>query len=74
MKKLVDLVFILTDRRSLDKNIKDEVENFKHLENVIGLARKAEDLPRFMAERKPIIVTTQQKFAWILNEIENTPP
>jgi len=72
-EKVVDMVFILTDRRSLDKNIKDEVENFAHLKDVVGLARKAEDLPRFMAERKSIVVTTQQKFAWILNEIESDP-
>jgi type I restriction enzyme R subunit len=69
-EKLVDLVFILTDRKSLDKNIKDEVENFSHLKDVVGLARKAEDLPRFLKERKPIIVTTQQKFEWVLKEIE----
>ena len=72
-EKLVDLVFILTDRKTLDTNIKDEIENFTHLKNVVGLARKAKDLPRFMKERKPIIVTTQQKFAWVLDEIENNP-
>lgn len=72
-EKLVDMVFILTDRKSLDTNIKDEIENFTHLKDVIGLARKADDLPRFMAERKPIIVTTQQKFAWVLDQIENKP-
>lgn len=72
-EKLVDIVFILTDRRSLDKNIRDEIANFNHLRDVVGLARKAEDLPRFLAERKSIVVTTQQKFAWILDKIENDP-
>jgi type I restriction enzyme R subunit len=72
-EKLVDLVFILTDRKSLDTNIKDDIENFTHLKDVVGLARKAEDLPRFLKERKPIIVTTQQKFAWVLEEIKNNP-
>src|ERR1019366_3931383 len=72
-EKLVNIVFILTDRKALDKNIKDEVENFTHLKDVVGLARKAEDLPRFLKERKPIIVTTQQKFAWVLDEIEKNP-
>ena len=38
-----------------------------------GLAQKADDLPRFLKERKPIIVTTQQKFAWVLEEIEKNP-
>src|SRR5450759_1938626 len=72
-EKLVDQVFILTDRKSLDTNIKDDIENFTHLKDVVGLARKAEDLPRFLKQRKPIIVTTQQKFAWVLDEIENNP-
>ncbi len=72
-EKLVNLVFILTDRKTLDTNIKDEIENFTHLKDVVGLARKSDDLPQFMKERKPIIVTTQQKFAWVLDEIEKNP-
>jgi type I restriction enzyme R subunit len=72
-EKLVDMVFILTDRKTLDKNIKDEIENFTHLKDLVGLARKAEDLPRFLAARKSIVVTTQQKFAWILEKIEEDP-
>ena len=69
-EKLVDIVFILTDRKSLDKNIKDDLEKFTHLQDVVGLARKADELPKFLKDRNPIIVTTQQKFAWILEEIE----
>ena len=69
-EKLVDFIFILTDRKSLDKNIKDEIENFTHLKDVVGLARKSDDLPRFLKGRKPIIVTTQQKFEWVLEEIQ----
>jgi type I restriction enzyme R subunit len=72
-EKLVNQVFILTDRKSLDTNIKDEIENFTHLKDVVGMARKSADLTRFLAERKPIIVTTQQKFAWVLEEIEKNP-
>jgi type I restriction enzyme R subunit len=64
---------VLTDRKTLDKNIKDEIENFTHIKDVVGLAKKAEDLPRFLAERKSIVVTTQQKFAWILEKIESDP-
>ena len=71
--KLVDVVFILTDRKSLDTNIRDDIEKFTHLKDVVGLARKADDLPRFLRGRKPIIVTTQQKFAWVLEEMEKNP-
>ena len=66
-------IFILTDRKSLDTNIREDIEKFTHLKDVVGLARKADDLPRFLKERKPIIVTTQQKFAWVLEEIEKNP-
>ncbi len=72
-EKLVNVVFILTDRKSLDTNIRADIEKFTHLQDVVGLARKADDLPRFLRERKAIIVTTQQKFAWVLEQIEHDP-
>ncbi|MDQ3605484.1 MAG: DEAD/DEAH box helicase family protein, partial [Gemmatimonadota bacterium] len=71
--KLVDIIFILTDRKSLDKNIRDDLENFTHLADVVGLARRSDDLPRFLKDRKPIIVTTLQKFAEVLERLENDP-
>jgi len=72
-EKLVDQVFILTDRKSLDTNIREDMANFTHLKDVVGIAKKSEDLTDFLKERKPIIVTTQQKFAWVLDEIEKSP-
>ncbi len=72
-EKLVDVTFILTDRKSLDTNIREDIDKFTHLKDLIGLAKKADDLPRFLAERKPIIVTTQQKFAWVLEQIKKNP-
>jgi len=71
--KLLDMVFILTDRKSLDKNIRDEVGNFAHLADVVGIAKRANDLPDFIAQRKSIIVTTQQKFAWVLEKLQSDP-
>ncbi len=67
------MVFILTDRKSLHKNVKDEIENFTHLDDVRGIAKRAEDLPDFIAQRKSIIVTTQQKFAWVLERLQGDP-
>ncbi len=72
-EKLVDITFILTDRKSLDNNIREDIENFTHLKDVVGIARKSEYLPRFLKERTPIIVTTQQKFAWVLDELKSNP-
>jgi type I restriction enzyme R subunit len=72
-EKLVDITFILTDRKSLDTNIREDIEKFTHLKDVVGIAKKANDLPRFLKERRSIIVTTQQKFAWVLEEIQKNP-
>ena len=72
-EKLVDITFIITDRKSLDTNIRDDIANFTHLKDVVGIARKADDLPRFLKDRTPIIVTTQQKFAHVLGELQNNP-
>ena len=71
-EKLVDITFILTDRTTLDENIKRDIVNFTHLKDVIGFAERSDDLPLFMKQRKSIIVTTQQKFAWILDQIKNS--
>ena len=38
-----------------------------------GWPDRADDLPRFLKQRKSIIVTTQQKFAWILKELQSNP-
>lgn len=72
-EKLVDITFILTDRKSLDTNIREDINKFTHLKDVVGIAKRADDLPRFLHERKSIIVTTQQKFAWVLEELKNNP-
>jgi len=71
--KLVDRVIVLTDRKSLDKNIRDEMAHFSHLKDVVGIARSSGDLERFLKQRTSIIVSTQQKFAWLLERIENDP-
>lgn len=67
--KLVDIVFILTDRITLDDNIRRDIVNFTQLKDVLGLADRADDLPKYLKQRRPIIVTTQQKFAWISKEL-----
>lgn len=69
--KMLDMVFVLTDRKSLDKNVKDELVKFAHLKSVIGIARDAADLKSFIDVKKPIVVSTLQKFDWILEQIRN---
>jgi type I restriction enzyme, R subunit len=47
-EKLVDTVFILTDRRTLDTNIREDIVKFTHLKDVVGIAKRADDLPSFL--------------------------
>lgn len=68
--KVFDMVIVLTDRRSLDKNIKDELKNFIHLKEKIGFAEKSENLKNLIQRRKSIVVSTIQKFSYIQDIIQ----
>lgn len=68
-EKMVNMVFLLTDRKSLDKNIREDIEKFSHLKDVVRYAKRSGDLGRFLRDREQIIVTTQQKFHYILDKI-----
>ena len=63
--KLFDMVFILTDRKELDKNIQDELDSFSHLSTQMTYAKKSKYLLKAINERQSIIVTTIQKFQYI---------
>lgn len=68
-EKIVDMVFLITDRKSLDKNIREDMEKFSHLADKVRYAKRSGDLRRFIENREQIIVTTQQKFHYILKRI-----
>lgn len=67
--KLVDMVFILTDRTNLDNNVRDELDCFNHLAAQMAYANKSDQLKTLIQQRKPIIVTTIQKFQRIFKEL-----
>ena len=65
--KLLDIVFILTDRKNLDKNVRDDLDCFLHLDTQKAYANKSSQLKTLIQQRKPIIVTTIQKFQRIFD-------
>jgi len=69
-QKIFDMVIVLTDRKSLDKNIKDELAHFVHLKTKIGLAKDSDKLKGFIRQRKSIVVSTIQKFSYIQEIIQ----
>lgn len=69
-KKVVfNSIIVVTDRRILDKQIRDTIKSYAQVGNVVGHAERSGDLRRFINEGKQIIITTVQKFPFILSEI-----
>ncbi len=66
-----DSIIVVTDRRLLDRQIRDTIKQFAQVSATVGHAENSGDLRRFIAEGKKIVITTVQKFPFILDEIGN---
>jgi type I restriction enzyme R subunit len=64
-----DSIIVVTDRRILDKQIRDTIKQFAQVGATVGHAEHSGDLRKFIAEGKKIIISTVQKFPFILDEI-----
>ena len=69
-KEVFDSVIVVTDRRLLDDQIQATIKQFMQVGATVGHAERSGDLRRFIEEGKKIIVSTVQKFPFILDEIE----
>ena len=69
-KEIFDSVIVVTDRRILDDQIQKTVKQFIQVGATVGHAEHAGDLRKFIEEGKKIIISTVQKFPFILDEIE----
>ena len=69
-EKVLDVIFILTDRKSLDNNVKDDLDKFTHISHKILYSVKAEDILMGIKKNKNIIVTTIQKFNWVQQKLK----
>jgi len=71
--KAIDIIFILTDRKDLDKNVSDELLNLAHLKDVVGYAKSGKNLASLVRDRKSIIVSTVHKLSNIIDELQLDP-
>jgi type I restriction enzyme R subunit len=69
-KEVFDSVIVVTDRRLLDDQIQTTIKQFMQVGATVGHAEHSGDLRKFIEEGKKIIVSTVQKFPFILKEIE----
>ena len=66
-----DSIIVVTDRRILDKQIRDTIKQFAQVGATVGHAERSGDLRRFIESGKKIIISTVQKFPFILDAIGN---
>lgn len=67
--EVFDSVIVVTDRRLLDDQIQTTIKQFMQVGATVGHAERSGDLRKFIEEGKKIIVSTVQKFPFILDEI-----
>ncbi|NCB25729.1 MAG: type I restriction endonuclease subunit R [Bacteroidia bacterium] len=66
---LVDSVIVITDRRILDKQIRDTIKQFMQVGNTVAWAERSGELRDAIKNGKRIIVTTIEKFPFVVPDI-----
>lgn len=68
-KSVFELIIVVTDRRVLDDQLNKTIKHFLQVRSTVGHAEHSGDLRQFIEAGKKIIVSTVQKFPYILDEI-----
>ncbi len=68
-KSVLDSVIVVTDRRVLDKQIRDTIKQFAQVSSTVGAAEHSDDLRGFLASGKKIIITTVHRFPVVVKDI-----
>lgn len=64
-----DSIIVITDRRALDTQIASTIKGYDHVASIFGHSDSADELRTFLRKGKKIIVTTVQKFPFVLDEL-----
>jgi type I restriction enzyme R subunit len=67
--EIFNSVIVVTDRRILDSQIQATIKQFMQVGATVGHAQRSGDLRTFIEQGRKIIVSTVQKFPFILDEI-----
>ena len=68
---LFDSVVVVTDRRVLDTQLKDNIKLFSETKNIVAHAENSAELKAHLELGKKIIITTVQKFPFIVDGIDD---
>ena len=69
-KPTFDSIIVVTDRRILDQQIQATIKQYAQVKATVGHAQRAKNLREFIESGKKIIISTMQKFPFILDEIK----
>ena len=70
-RPIFDSIIVVTDRLILDRQIENTIRQYAQVRATIGHAESSGDLRQFIESGKKIIISTVQKFPFILDEIGN---
>ena len=70
-KPLFDSIIVVTDRQVLDKQIRDTIKQFAQVSATVGYANRSGRLRKYLRMGKKIIISTVQKFHFILDDIDD---
>ncbi len=68
-KSIIDTVLVVTDRKILDKQIRNTIKQFMQVKNTVVWAEHSGDLRKAIQDGRRIIITTVEKFPYIITEI-----
>ena len=74
-KEVFDSIIVMTDRRLLDKQIRETIKGFAQVGSILGAVKegagvsKTEQLSKFLKDGKKIIIRTVQTFPFVLDSI-----
>ncbi len=74
-KDIFDSIIVITDRRLLDKQIRETIKGFAQVGSIIGAVKegagssKTVQLSKYLKDAKKIIISTVQTFPFVLDEI-----
>ena len=68
-RRVFDSIIVVTDRKLLDQQIRDTIKQFAQVGATVGHAESSADLRTLIEGGKKIIISTVQKFPFILDEV-----
>lgn len=74
-KDIFDSIIVITDRRILDRQIRETIKGFAQVGNIIGAVKegtgtsKTDQLSKFLRDGKKLIISTVQTFPYVLDSV-----